>query len=397
MIVTETIQEPDGLGERDRVAAPEHDNIRQYFTEIGRVRLLTAKDEAAIGRRIEEGRQTLLLELAGIPLARQALRDAVNRLRRGEVAPDEVILLADGRAPDAKTVRTVIRAVTRIGRGDRRRVAATIAALPLNPALIDTIVEHVRAAGAGARLDAVDRAAAAVSVAKRELIEANLRLVVAVAKRYRWSTIPLGDLIQDGNLGLLRAVDKFQYRRGFKFSTYATWWIRQAITRGIADRGRTIRLPVHVAESLNDVMRSRAALVNSLGREPSTEELTRHTRIPAPKLKLLLEAAPRPVSFELPVGDDATLADFLEDRSVVSPIETLAAEERAASLARAVDQLEPREREIVRLRFGLGDETPQTLEEIGRRLDLTRERIRQVEAKTLVKLRRLAIDLTPSL
>jgi RNA polymerase primary sigma factor len=235
-----------------------------------------------------------------------------------------------------------------------------------------------------------------VSAAKRELTEANLRLVVAVAKRYRWSGIPFGDLIQDGNLGLLRAVEKFQYRRGFKFSTYATWWIRQAITRGIAERGRTIRLPVHVVESLNEVMRSRALLTDRMGREPSTEELARHTRIPAPKLQLLLDAAPRPVSLELPVGDDATLADFLEDRSAVSPFESVAAAQRSAALARALDHLEPRAREIVMRRYGLGTHAPETLEEIGARLGLTRERIRQLEAQALAFLRRAAVDLTPS-
>jgi RNA polymerase primary sigma factor len=187
----------------------------------------------------------------------------------------------------------------------------------------------------GQPLAEVDRALEAVAAAKRELIEANLRLVVAVAKRYRWSGIPFGDLIQDGNLGLMRAVDKFQYRRGFKFSTYATWWIRQAITRGIADRGRTIRLPVHVTERLNEVMRSHAALVERLGREPSTEELAQHARIPAPKLRLLLDAAPRPVSLELRVGEDAMLADFLEDRSATSPIERGAGAQRSAARARS--------------------------------------------------------------
>ncbi len=335
----------------------------------------------------------MLRALAASAPARRALREAVDGLRRGDVPADDVILLPEGGEPDAKTVRAVIRAVTRLPRAVKAR-AATMAALPLHPTLIDAMVEHVRAAGGP--LAEIERAAAVVAAAKRELIEANLRLVVAVAKRYRWSGVPFGDLIQEGNLGLLRAVDKFQYRRGFKFSTYATWWIRQAITRGIADRGRTIRLPVHVAESLNDVMRSRAALVDRLGREPSTEELAQHARIPAPKLKLLLDAAPRPVSLELPVGDDATLADFLEDRSAVSPIERVADTQRSTALARALDQLEPREREIVRLRFGLGAEAPHTLEEIGERLDLTRERIRQIEGKALATLRRLAVDLTPS-
>jgi RNA polymerase primary sigma factor len=386
-----TIQELETRPEPE--AAPDHDSIRQYFGEIGRVRLLTARDEAAIGRRIEEGRQTMLRELVAIPLARRALREAIDGLRRGDTPPEAVVLPPEGGEPDAKTVRAVIRAVDRAGRTKGARAAAAIAALPLNPVLIDGIVERVRAAGV--RLEAVDRAAAVVQEAKRELIEANLRLVVSVAKRYRWSGVSLGDLIQEGNLGLLRAVDKFQYRRGFKFSTYATWWIRQAITRGIADRGRTIRLPVHVSERLNDVMRRRAALVDRLGREPSTEELARHARIPAPKLKLLLDAAPRPVSLELPIGDDATLADFLEDRSAVSPLETVADSERAAALARAVDRLEPREREIVRLRFGLGNAAPQTLEEIGERLNLTRERIRQIEGKALTRLRALATGLTP--
>jgi RNA polymerase primary sigma factor len=378
----------------DETGAPEHDSIRQYFTEIGRVRLLTAAQEAAIGRRIEEGRQAMLRALLASPPARRALREAIDGLRRGDAPAGDVILLPEGGEPDPKTVRTVIRTVTRLARAKGARAAAAIAALPLHPAVIDTMVARARAAGG--RLADVDRAAAAVAAAKRELIEANLRLVVAVAKRYRWSAVPFGDLIQEGNLGLLRAVDKFQYRRGFKFSTYATWWIRQAITRGIADRGRTIRLPVHVAESLNDVMRSRATLVDRLGREPSTEELAQHARIPAPKLQLLLDAAPRPVSLELPVGDDATLADFLEDRSEVSPIERMAGAQRATALARALDQLEPREREIVRLRFGLDAEGPHTLEEIGERLDLTRERIRQLEGKALARLRRLAVDLTPS-
>jgi RNA polymerase primary sigma factor len=391
MTVMDHIEEP-GVAP-DEIGTPEHDSIRQYFTEIGRVRLLTAQQEAAIGRRIEEGREAMLRALAAIPVARRALREAIDGLRRGDVPPEDVIVLPTGGEPDAKTVRALIRAVTRLPRATKARAAA-IAALPLNPALIDVLAERVRAAGGD--LAEIDRAAAVVAAAKQELIEANLRLVVAVAKRYRWSGVPFGDLIQEGNLGLLRAVDKFQYRRGFKFSTYATWWIRQAITRGIADRGRTIRLPVHVAESLNDVMRSRAALVDRLGHEPSTEELARHARIPAPKLQLLLDAAPRPVSLELPVGDDATLADFLEDRSAESPIERVADAQRSSALARALDRLEPREREIVRLRFGLGAEAPHTLEEIGERLDLTRERIRQIEHKALATLRRLAVDLTPS-
>jgi RNA polymerase primary sigma factor len=185
----------------------------------------------------------------------------------------------------------------------------------------------------------------------------------------------------------LRAVDKFQYRRGFKFSTYATWWIRQAITRGISDRGRTIRLPVHMTDTLHQVTRSRQSLVDTLGREPTTEELARHARIPAPKVRLVLDAAPTPVSLDMPVGDDATVADFLEDRAADSPVRLLVDDEREAVVGRALTGLTPREREILRLRFGLGDAEPLTLEEIGQRFDLTRERIRQVEHQALAKLR----------
>jgi RNA polymerase sigma factor (sigma-70 family) len=394
MTLPEMTAELDHRVEAGEGAAQDHDSIRQYFSEIGRVRLLTASQEVAIGRRIEEGRHAMLRALVAVPLARRAFREAGDGLRRGDVPVDDVIVLPEGGEPDVKTVRRVTRALTGLTAAKGKRAVAAIEVLPISPALIERIVVRVRAAGG--RLDAVDRATAAVSAAKRELTEANLRLVVAVAKRYRWSGIPFGDLIQDGNLGLLRAVEKFQYRRGFKFSTYATWWIRQAITRGIAERGRTIRLPVHVVESLNEVMRSRALLTDRMGREPSTEELARHTRIPAPKLQLLLDAAPRPVSLELPVGDDATLADFLEDRSAVSPFESVAAAQRSAALARALDHLEPRAREIVMRRYGLGTHAPETLEEIGARLGLTRERIRQLEAQALAFLRRAAVDLTPS-
>ena len=247
---------------------------------------------------------------------------------------------------------------------------------------------------AQANADDFDAAVASVRQAKRELVEANLRLVVSVARRYLRSGVPLVDLIQDGNLGLLRAVDKFQYRRGFKFSTYATWWIRQAITRGIADRSRTIRIPVHMQETLNQVARSRGTLLNTLGREPSAEELASHAEIPTQKVRLVLEAAPTPVSLDAPVGDEASVADFLEDRSATSPIRTLEDEERTTRVLGALEQLPPREREILRLRFGFDGTEPLTLDEIGQRFALTRERIRQVEARALAKLRHPGLGLS---
>jgi RNA polymerase primary sigma factor len=373
--------------------AADIDLVRLYFDEIGRVRLLTAKQEAAIGRRIEEARSALLGELVEIPVARRALIDIGARLRRGQVAAETVIVLPEGGEPDAAEVRRVCTALARLGRPAEPRGAklrATIAALPLDPRLIEELVRRVRVAAgirAGA-LERIERADTAVRDAKRELAEANLRLVVSVARRYLWTGIPLSDLVQEGNLGLLKAVDKFQYRRGFKFSTYATWWIRQAITRSIADRGRTIRVPVHMLETLHRVSRARGELVTRLHRQPTVEELARHTRIPAAKVKLVLEAAPSPVSLEMPIGDEATLADFLEDRSSVSPVETLAEEELTAQVESSLATLAPRERDVLRLRFGLGGGQTMTLDEIGQRFGLTRERIRQIEARALAHLRR---------
>jgi RNA polymerase sigma factor (sigma-70 family) len=380
------------LGTPAAGAGADRDLVRLYFDEIGRVRLLTAHQEAAIGRRIEDARRDLLARLVELPPARRALAELGGRLRRGEAAAETVIVLPEGGEPDAADVRRVCAALIALGAKGRptERVLARVAALPLDPRVVEDLVHRVRSAG-GARpaaLAAIERAEATLRAAKQDLTEANLRLVVSVARRYLWTGIPLADLLQEGNLGLLKAVDKFQYRRGFKFSTYATWWIRQAITRSIADRGRAIRVPVHMLETLNTVSRARGELFAALQRQPTVEELARHTRIPAAKVKLVLEAAPTPLSLEMPIGEDATLADFLEDRSSVSPIDTLAGEDLANEIERALATLAPREQEIIRLRFGLGGAETMTLDEIGRRYGLTRERIRQIETRALATLRR---------
>jgi len=428
------------------------DPVRLYLKEIGKVSLLTAHQEVEIGRRIEVGQIALRRALAGIPMAVRALLDIGDRLRRGEISPDDVIVLPEGGELEAKEIRPVLLAFGRIRRlerkiarleeslRDRRRSERTrkaslraigaqreaiqkiVADMPLKPALIDELVAKARRlceridqlvrearanrtaavtrellalereAGLPRRqlstlLTEITRSDRTVRQAKRELMEANLRLVVSVAKRYLGSDLSLLDLVQEGNIGLMKAVDRFQYRRGFKFSTYATWWIRQAITRAIADHSRTIRIPVHMVETLNRISRVNRNLVNEMGREPTPEELAQRTGVPAKKVRLILESSRKPLSLETPIGEDSELGDFLEDKSAGSPNDSLLNQDLTTQVERALATLSPKEKEILRLRFGIGEEGEHTLEEVGKRFAVTRERIRQIEAKALRKLR----------
>jgi RNA polymerase primary sigma factor len=261
----------------------------------------------------------------------------------------------------------------------------------------DPLKLYVRQIGGGALLtreeerELARRKDEGDELAKRKLIESNLRLVMAITRNYTKASVPLLDLIQEGNLGLIRAVEKFDYRLGFKLSTYATWWIRQAITRALADQGRTIRLPVHVADQVRRLLRSRRQLAQKLNREPTLAELARDTQQTEERVLELLELVETPVSLETPVGDGESLyGDLIEDRNALAPHEQSAEQARGRELAGALDQLNPRMRRVLSLRFGLDGESPQTLEEVGGQLGITRERVRQLETRALRELRQTA-------
>jgi RNA polymerase primary sigma factor len=339
----------------DLLKAPTNDPVRMYLKEIGKVPLLTAAQEVDLARRIEAGEfATELRELT-------EEEDRVDQKRLRQVT-ESVVAIREHQIEKFGKVEGI----------GRDRIGKTYK--PKTREGLDDLLRRVERDG---------------QLAKRKLIEANLRLVVSIAKRYVGRGMLFLDLIQEGNLGLIRAVEKFDYSKGYKFSTYATWWIRQAITRAIADQARTIRIPVHMVETINKLVRIQRQLLQDLGREPLPEEIGRQMGIPADKVREILKVSQEPVSLETPIGEeeDSHLGDFIEDSDAVVPVDAASFILLQEQLESVLHTLSEREKKVIQLRFGLLDGHPRTLEEVGREFGVTRERIRQIESKTLSKLR----------
>src|SRR5829696_648445 len=352
--------EVDGSAQRqldvDLLKAPTNDPVRMYLKEIGKVPLLTAAQEVDLARRIEAGEfATVLRELT-------EEEDRVDQ-KRLRLVTESVVAIRDHQVEKFGKVEGI----------GRDRIGKTYK--PKTREALDDFLRRVERDG---------------QLAKRKLIEANLRLVVSIAKRYVGRGMLFLDLIQEGNLGLIRAVEKFDYSKGYKFSTYATWWIRQAITRAIADQARTIRIPVHMVETINKVMRIQRSLLQELEREPTVEEVAEKVDLTPARVREIHRISQDPLSLDSPVGseDDTNLGDFIEDARAEVPGDVAIRDLLKSAVDEALADLNERERQVVRLRFGLDDEGQvRTLEEVGKAFGVTRERIRQIESKTLAKLR----------